>query len=815
MRLDARPSRLLHGGRDAEVRRSDREEGRPCRVWLNRFAILCSDGGHFSKGIVMDYASILRPGGNEHIGNVETDSLILNFGARVEFDIDGTTLTSDNIKANVLVVDKKTWQYGPAYSTPVFQIVAHFSEGTSALPEGKYLLGEFGQIVGDVQDIVVEGVGAQKASLFMEDGKVYLQIEGLREPTSITWTGMEGNDWDLAETENFKTTSSGETNFFVTGDHVVFNDDAVNTNVNIVRPVSPASISFENESKVFTVTGDSIIGNVSITKTGAANVNIQNVNSFTGTVNINGGKMTVNSLANESGVSLGAFGGVNNSIVLSNGGFLAGDGSVSTSQPIVLGNGGGGIFVPQGQSFTTSSSINSNVKSNLTKTGNGSLTLGNRAAFNAIYVMAGTLYGSENNNVHQYPDSVVLCGGTLRDPDNIYSYSSNKTHVVVPEGYTSVWYLDSRCNYNGTLKGSGTLSVYATSIRNVIGGNWSGFAGNLTIGASKSGSYDPVFYFNNSSGLRQAAVTLKTTFSSGATGDNVINKSNNVSFGDLKGSGTLTGSGRYTIGYLNNNISWNGKIDGCVITKVGSGLWTLNLPANYGKGNAEVKGGILNLNNVASNSLFFGDNLVMVSDSGTIAGRAYVNAINVQKGGTVAPGDATSAYQVGCLKVKNSLYAYTGSHVNLFIFKASNTSTARSYLDVGSVLSIDGDINVTMRGYTPKAGDEIILWTASSFTGTPTAINLPDISEYGLVWDTSDLLKPTGVLRVTTPNAIQQIADDEMTHVEVFTATGIVLGNIECERGHVEKQVRAFGRGAYLIRMTSGRKSETIKMTLK
>ena len=786
------------------------------RVWLNRFAVLSSDGGSFKNGIVMDYASALLPGGKDHVGTVETDSLILHFGAHLQMDVYGDTQAADYVKAGVLVLEKKDWQYGPAYSTPVIQIVTHFAENATALPEGKYLLGEFGKIEGSLSDVVVEGVGAQKASLTQEDGKVYLVIEGLREPTSITWTGSEGSDWDLAETENFKSTSSGEGNIFVTGDHVVFNDDAVNTTVNIVRPVSPASISFENETKAFTVKGDSIIGNVTINKSGAANVNINNVNSFNGTVNINGGKITVNSLANESGVTLGSLGGVDNTIVLRNGGFLAGAGSVSTSQPIVLGSGGGGIFVPMGQSFTTSSSINSNVNSNLTKTGNGSLTLGSRAAFNALYAMAGTVHGSENgSSVHQYPDSVVLCGSTLRDPDNMYSYSSNKTNVVVPEGYESSWYLDSRCNYTGTLKGSGTLSVYATSIRNVIAGNWNGFSGDLTIGAAKSGSYEPVFYFNNSNGLRNASVTLNTTFSSGASGDNVINKSNSVSFGDLKGSGTLSGSGRYTIGHLNNDISWNGKIDGCVITKVGSGRWTLSLPSNYGKGSAEVKGGILNLNHVASNSLFFGDNQIVASDSGTIAGRAYVSSIYVQNGGSLTPGDITSAYPVGGIKVRNSVFAYAGSHVNFFIYKPTNTATARSFLNVEGYLSVDGDINVAMRGYTPKSGDEIILWTADNFTGTPTAVNLPDISEYGLAWDTSDLLKPTGILRVTTAEAIHTIDAGDMAHAEVYTAQGVAVASFDCERAQLQKHLRAFAPGTYVIRMTSGRRSETIKITIK
>ena len=45
------------------------------RVWLNRFAELNSDGGKFQKGIEMDYASVLRPGGANKVGTVETNEL--------------------------------------------------------------------------------------------------------------------------------------------------------------------------------------------------------------------------------------------------------------------------------------------------------------------------------------------------------------------------------------------------------------------------------------------------------------------------------------------------------------------------------------------------------------------------------------------------------------------------------------------------------------------------------------------------------------------------------------------------------------------
>jgi len=784
-------------------------------VWLNRFAMLNSDGGTFSKGIKMDYASILRPGGEDKVGTVTTDTLQLNFGAKVEFDIYGENNTADFIKANVLVIEKKTWAYGPEYSAPVFHLVTHFAEGATSLPEGKYLLGEFEEIVGNIDHIVVEGIGTQKANLLREGNMLYLDVQGLREPSEITWTGKENSAWDLADTENFKSTSGGEDNIFVTGDKVVFNDEAENTNVIITMPVSPSVISFENNTKEYNISGESIIGDVVINKNGEANVNFNNVNSFRGSVNINGGRMTVSSLANASGVNYGAFGDANNTIYLRNGGVLSGSNSITTNQPIVLEIGGGGIYVEQNQTFTEESSINSSGKAPLYKTGGGTLRLGSSASFGNLYLNEGEIVGGEAGGVHQYPDSVIINGGVLRDPDGMYSYSTNRTNVVVPEGKRGTWYLDSRCNYTGTLSGKGAVSVYATSIRNLIQGNWSKFEGDLTVGSMKTGSYDPVFYFGNSNGLRNASVTVNANFNCGASNDGVLNSAYNVAIGNLKGNGTLSGRGRYTIGYRNEDITYTGKLDGCAITKVGSGMWNLSLPTNYGSGNAEVKGGILNLNNAAATTPFFGSNLVVASDSGVIAGRALLQGVQLQAGGTLRPGSATSTFPVGAIKVKTSLFAFEGSHLDFFVLNAKNSSTSRSYIEVEGTLSIEGDINVEMKGYTPAEGDEIILWTAGSISGTPSAINLPDISEYNLMWDTSDLMNTTGIIRVVSSTGIQKIDADAIASVLVYKSNGTFVGTFEARRGEVEKRIRRYGKGTYILRMVAGWRSETLKISVK
>ncbi len=775
------------------------------RVWLNRFATLNSNGGKFDKGIEMNYASSLCPGGNNKVGIVITDSLIMNYGSRAVLDVYATDNAADNIKVNVLKLEKKDWTNGPTYSTPVFQIIPHYATGASSLPEGKYILAEVGKIEGDIADIEVEGVGSQKATLSYEDSKIYLNVHGVRDATTITWTGSDNTTWDLAESENFKITATDEKNIFVSGDKVIFDDNATNSTVNISKAVAPGSITLDNSKLEYTVTGDSIIGTTGIDKNGTSNVNINNVNTFTGTTNINSGKITVNTLANETGVQQGSLGKLSSTINL-NGGTLSNSASVTTSQPITIGINDGFIEVPANLSFITTGSIKSGTKSNLYKTGAGTLTTGTSCGFKNLYINAGTVIASENgSSIHQYPDTVIFNGGTLKDPDNIYTYSTNNVNIVVPTGKTGTWYLDERCNYTGKLTGAGIFNVYATGPRLTMSGDWSAFTGNLNINGLKTGSYDPEFTINNSYGMKNATVNV---------GYATNNNGKNFDFGNLTGSGTLLGSGTYTVGALNNTITWNGTLNGCKIIKVGSGTWTMSTIQSSLGGQVAVKGGTLHLNNPASSSKFFGNNQVVVSDSGTLAGIALLYNVDVQDGGTIAPGVINT--HKGTLSLAGNLYAYANSHINLYIQNANNTSTSGSFLKVGGTLSINGDINITKSGFTPEAGDSISLWTAGTFTGIPTAVNLPDISSYGLEWDTSKLLQANGTLLVKVSTGIVDINADADVECFVYTTSGIRVGEFEGKKSNVVKDIRdlGLGFGTYIIKMRNAEKTETIKIAI-
>ncbi|MBR3472981.1 MAG: autotransporter-associated beta strand repeat-containing protein [Prevotella sp.] len=734
------------------------------RVWLNRFAVLTTDGGQFMKGIQMDYASILRPGGADKAGTMEADSLILNFGARVELDVYADQ-TADCLKVRVLKLEKKDWQNGPQYNAPVIQIIPHYAQGETALPEGRYLLAEVSVINGDIADIAVEGVGAQKASLVVEDGKLYLDVVGLREATDIVWDGGADGVWDFANTENFKSLS-GESYVFVSGDNVTFNDDASATTINVTGELTPGSVTFNNNAKDFTLTGSgSIVGDASLTKRGQGTVTINNVNMFTGGTTIESGTITVASLANADGAENGSLGNINSRIKL-NGGTLSLANDMTSSHTIIVGQEGGTVHVPRG-TFTQNGAVERigvNAKGALHKTGSGTLNLGTGNKFAALYVDGGSVNIHEKSNLMSTPDTIVFNGQnvTVSDENNSYTYSKNTANFKVTEGSSGRLYLDGRCDYSGTLSGKGTLTVFATYVRNYLNGNWSAFEGTLV--ANHSGdSYE--FSWNNSYGLPKATLNVPsgTTFT--------CSKSL-LTLGSLSGSGVINMTGNLSVGGINDNITFNGEFGNKVnVFKDGTGTWTFSkvVPANE----YTFRNGTVQLNNTKSTTSLFGSAVATVQDGACMTGIGTVGNLRLYNGGILQPGNYSAARRYGAITSTGFIRLNQGTKLNLIIYGNTNNQYARSYLVVGGELQLSGELNIELGSeYIPADGDEIILWTAKTFSGTPEVINLPQLPD-GLCWDTTDLLAKEGKLRVTTNTAIRGLASDAAAPAAIYNTRGM------------------------------------------
>ena len=719
-------------------------------VWLNRHTNLISNGGSFNAGIKADYNATIYPGGEDNAGTLTASTLNLGFGSRVVIDLYNGGYQADCIKATTLNIEKKDWQYGPQYSAPVFQFVVHSSTGT--LPGGNYLIGEIGNIEGSLDNLVTEGLNGIEAELNYSDGKLYLAVANLRDATTLTWMGNTDNVWDLNNTKNFKNTS-GDASEFVSGDVIVFDDNASVTDVQIAEDIYPSSVVFKNNSKNYTLSGSSISGNATLTMEGTGNVTINNTNKYTGVTTLNSGKVTVSSLANASGADYGAFGGTSNVITL-NGGTLAVSKSMTSSHPVTLNAKGGTIEVPSGVTLTLDNAVKqSGTDAILSKTGTGALVLGTGNKFSKLYVNQGSVNISESGTVHSVPDLIVFNGSnvTVNDPYDVYSYSNSSANWEVPEGCTGTVYLDGRCNYKGKLTGKGTLHVYAPWVRNYLQGDWSKFEGTLVAHTVKwDKNYDPVFSWENNYGLPKATLNIPSgiTFTGG---------SHNLTLGNLTGSGELSLTGNLTVGGLNQDVKFTGSFSGKVnVFKDGDGAWTFSktLAANE----YTFRGGEIRLNNTKVTTSLFGSAVASVQDKATLTGQGTVGNIRFNSGGVLQPGDFTSTRRYGSINTTGFLYMYEGSKLNLIIYSNTGNQYSRSWLVVGGNFDFNGVLNIELgEGFVPQIGDEFVMWTAGSFSGKPTAVNLPKLPE-GLYWDTSDLLTKSGTLRVIDEaTAIQSI----------------------------------------------------------
>ena len=774
------------------------------RLWLNRHTSLISNGGRFLNGIKADYNAKVIPGGEGQAGTIETDSLILGFGSRLLIDLFSEGTAADYIKAGVLKIETKDWTNGPELLVPVIQFVAN-SDAPGTVAEGKYLIGEIGKVEGDLADLLVDGLNTQGTALTLEDGKLYVTVKTFH-PGTVTWTGSNGGSWDLDITENFVDADTEAERAFVSGDAVTFDDNATTTDITVSRDVRPQSITFNNETKDYEVSGYGFEGNAALVKNGAGNVTLNNKSEL-GSVTINGGTVTVNSLANNIGRDYGSLGSVSTPVTINNGAVLAVSDDAATTQAITAGEGGATFDIADGKTLRMKVGLRG---STITKSGRGTLTLGSDNTFERLVISSGVVNASESNNKSQLPATVEFAGGELWDPGTEGgSFTQNTANFVVPENRAGRLYTDPRAEYKGTLTGAGTFYVYACGVRTYFDGDWSQFTGTLIPGVYDRSSYDPTFVYRSSTGLANCTLQVNDGVTFNNNGQQVV-------LGNLVLNGTLAGSGAYVFGRNNEDISLRGTINS-PIRKEGTGMLTIS--GSIGSpSSVRVDGGTLRFNAFSNppSSSMVGNGTVTINEGAVIAGNGTVNNLVLESGATMSPGNPADDDPYGCIRVRTQLNAKAGSVINLHIVNAANNRTSRAYFYTDGNLLLNATVNVTLSPtYTPQVGDEITLWECAARIGTPT-INLPELPA-GLSWNDDDLLSD-GILRVVAgTNGIDGLAADGKVACRLFTLAGVQVAEFTSTVADAPAVAAGLGvaPGTYVLRVAADGNSQTVKVVIE
>lgn len=730
-------------------------------LWLNRFAELNTVGGEF-RSIRMDYDSRLRPGGENVISAITVDSLMLGFGSRVVFDINSDNTTSDNIKSKYLSIETKDWKYGPEYLTPVFEFAV---TGANGLKEGKYLLGTFEKIDGDIANIKILGLdNTKKCALELEGTSLYLVVYGLRDATSVVWTGSQGSVWDVATTENFVAEEDQSAINFVNGDKVLFGEDAAVKTVTLDAEIEADSIIFDNTSS-YTIQGEgAITGNTVLVKRGTGTTTISTLNTYTGGTRISGGVLSVKALANDI-TATGNLGGVtttSDKLVIENGASLRNMAAVTLGSPMKMETEEGGV-IDAFYTFTANRSISGTL---LTKKGSADLVLTtNNTLLNKLVLVAGTV----TNSGSTYPAKLVeLQGGTLQET------GSTSYPITVAKGKSARWNLGNRCTYSNKVTGEGTLTVYCPLVdggswmapRTPIKCNFSGFTGTLKPAVP---SKDYRFTLDNSYGMPEGTLDIDA-------GIEVQNSAKTFQIGKVTGSGSLggicsfsntavSGSNTWKVGN-ETNFSWSGKVTGTgtKFVKVGtgrmtvSGIWDNTGSVTVSEGELAISLG----KSVGTGPLVVeaGGKLSGVTSSNTLTNSSYTI-----KGGLQVGMFATATTGKIDFGGKDVNISETGT---LYVVKSASSNPRIVGINT---LTMNGTISVILSdGYEPKDGDTITLWEATTVEGTPQ-FDLPELA-LGLKWDTSGVMN--GVLKIySDPTAIGVISGDNAGQInDIYNLKG-------------------------------------------
>ncbi len=757
-------------------------------LWLNRFAQLSSNGGQF-QSISMSYDSKLLPGGDDQRGTITADSLALGFGARVVFDLYNDGLQADQLNLRAMSIETKSWQYGPEYLQPVFEFRSHGAEGEETAT-GRYLIGAVSNIDGDIDNIITTGLGNKlKTTLKAEDGKLYLDVESTRQPASILWTGAASGFWNLADDANF--TIDGQSDFFVSGDNVVFDDSAEKTTVSLKGDLEPDT-AMVNSSKGYTFTGNGhLVGNAVLVKQGTGMLTIRTDNSYTGGNRLSGGTVVVNQLANQYQAKGNLGGVITNAanFIMENGAELRNTANVNNGSAIRFEGEEGGIINTMA-AFVVSRSMSG---TQMTKKGAGTMQLTvSNSQLNRMVIAGGTVQCV--GDVSTPAKTVEFQGGTLNT-------SRGTSHAIeVAKNKTGTLNTVNDATYSNTISGEGTLTIscpvrsggsgsskwYATRTRLQL--KFAGFKG--TLKPTSNGDPSGRFTLDTSTGMPDGIMNI-------AAGVLVQNTGKTFRIGRLQGSGSLGGNSDFGSGtsgtntwQIGNDDNWSfsGKVTAnAILTKVGSGKVTWN-GANDNTGATNVNEGELQL----SSSSMLGTGALTVGTEGTLSGTnkqsTPLNNSSVTIRGTLRPGTtATSTTGTLYFNNKNLTLGTTGTLAINASRCATDNATGCTTISGVKTLTLNGTIRITTSAtHQLQVGDSIRIFTATTVSGTPQFEMVGDVE-----WDTSRISEGllfvkavgAGIADIVSPLKPRNIYDvnGRLVRPAAVSTEGLPAGIYICE----------------------------------
>ncbi|WP_066220291.1 rhamnogalacturonan lyase family protein [Formosa haliotis] len=633
-----------------------------------------------------------------------------------------------------------------------------FNTINDGLNSGTYTLIEYGKDFDiDLDNVKVEGIPGIKYELNNTGATITMEVEWVRNPTTVYWRGNTSNVWDLAETYNWY--NGTDSDLFAPSDYVIFDDSGASKNTIETSGTLPIGQITVNSDSDYFIQGDgSINGDGGLLKQGDGTLYIKGNHNFTGITTIEGGKISVDALSNggESG-SIGAASNLPENLQI-NGGTLEFSSNIETDRGILTLDKNATIIAPDGVIAILNGEISG--KGKLEKTGTGQIQLNNKnTILGNVILKEGIIHlGSEESISHGFNDgNIVLEGGMLSMLDDTNSFSKAYWNVIIPEEKQAEWRLDGRCEFRGTLRGAGILNLYAPWIRSEMYGDWSEFNGHVNVTTDSDGGW---FILGNKNGYVNTSINL-------ADGVSILfrlDSNETIELGELSGtSNSFLSSGygsrtlTWKVGGKNTDAIFNGVIDETAfkgsgsktaIIKSGSGTWTLTNSNTY-SGGTKIEAGELIVDNTIGSGT--GTGMVTVDAHAILSGNGSMDGnLLLQDDAILAPGRENI---VGQLRFSKDV-----SFSETSILKIDINDNSYDKITTSGTLKYNGILHINNLGNEFKEGDRFAIFDAETIEGkfadiTPALTN-------NLAWDTSELYT-NGVLIVNHEDNLS-ISDDDL-----------------------------------------------------
>lgn len=638
----------------------------------------------------------------------------------------------------------------------------------------------------------VRALEGQPYTLRTEGNRIVLSIPETRTAGVVHWRGTVGNVWDYAAA-NFD--GDGGATPFVQNDRVTFGDEAGRFDVRLNQRMVQHGVTFGG-SRDYTLSGPGgLSGEGDLLKEGSGELTITTRdNDFTGQTIIRGGTLTIDEL-NDVGLNSSLGSGPRN-VRIAGGTLRVVADNVATNRGLDIAD-TATVCVANADGSVSLKAPVTGPEAVFVKAGPGQLNFAYPGCytFRALVMREGTLsQGSPSATFGRVPVYArngrsrinMIANGSF--PGIVYDHPtdiSSEAALTLGGGEHG----NQRGGVLGSYTGRGTLSILSGGVRFYTGGDFSRFEGTL--------------HFQGAANLRESVTDMrKLTLT---LGDGSTLRHINGSFGsaavalqvgalaDAPGTAynTLPQFGGPTesweVGHNHQDATYSGLLTARLVTKVGTGAWTLRSTSN--SSSITVSGGSLLFSNY-SGTLTTGT--LTVRDSGYVSGIGTTNSVIVGKGGTLSAGLQRDAVGMFALKTGSNLIVYGGGTL---LVKADGQRNDRFQVG-GTVCRFMAGSRIRIEavgGASFAVGDELTVFTPSSRKPVVPE-NLSVESNDGSVWSAAKLAAE-GKLVCTAATGIHRTTADGSLPVRVYTLDGkLIATGIDADHA-----LRGLPRGVYIV----------------